>query len=75
MELGVQAPAFLLGLQRISRTIENWTSVSQAKCYMFYFKRHLNPPFHFHCPPDLLSSFGVAGIAKYFDDEGFEDVC
>lgn len=55
---------------------EKWTSVSQAKCYLFCFKTQLslNSPFHFLCPPDLLRLFGVAAIAKYFDGEGFEEV-
>lgn len=76
MEPGVQAPAFLLGIQRISRMIEKWTSVSKAKCYLFCFKRRLSlsSPFHFHCLPDLLKLFGVAGVAKCFDDDGFENV-
>lgn len=35
MEPGAQAPAFLLWIQRRPRTKEKWTSVSQAKCYLF----------------------------------------
>lgn len=78
MEPGVQAPLlyFWGWIQRIPRTTEKRDFISQAKCYLLCFKRHLSLKtlFCFCCPLNPFRSFRVAGIANQYDEKGVKDV-